>query len=235
MAKLNVPTTKTALLRIKKELEFSREGFDLLEQKREILVIELMHRLEKARYIEKEVAEKLEAAYDALRQAVLRMGRSTAEAMALSVRYDHEVTLSEHYLMGISLPEVRGEYEPFGLRFSLHESSAWADECMKRFLHVLDSIGRLAQIENAVIRLARELRKTQRRVNALEKIFIPNYEDTVKFIEGAMEGKELEGFFTTKLIKRKLSVRRRAKPASDAAPNEIARGRNGPSSEERKK
>jgi V/A-type H+-transporting ATPase subunit D len=51
--------------------------------------------------------------------------------------------------------------------------------------------------------LAREVRKTQRRVNAMEKMVIPTARDTKIYIEGAPEERDRDSFFTTKLLKRK--------------------------------
>ena len=54
-------------------------------------------------------------------------------------------------------------------------------------------------------RLASELRNTQRRVNALEHIFIPDYEETIAFIENALEEREREETFRLKLLKTRVS------------------------------
>jgi V/A-type H+-transporting ATPase subunit D len=56
-----------------------------------------------------------------------------------------------------------------------------------------------------VWRLAGELRKTQRRVNALQHIFIPAYEATVAFIISSLEEREREETFRLKWLKNKLS------------------------------
>ena len=53
-----------------------------------------------------------------------------------------------------------------------------------------------------------EVAKTIRRVNALEKIFIPDYEETLQYIEMALEEAERESFFSMKLVKDRLSRRR---------------------------
>jgi V/A-type H+-transporting ATPase subunit D len=61
----------------------------------------------------------------------------------------------------------------------------------------------LAAVRTIAWRLARELRKTQRRVNALEKVVIPTARDTKAYIESALEEKDRDSFFTSKLLKRK--------------------------------
>ena len=77
MAKLNIAPTKSSWLSLKKQLAFAEEGYDLLEQKRQILVFELMKRLNRARAVEAEIARALSQAFAALREATLDIG-STA-------------------------------------------------------------------------------------------------------------------------------------------------------------
>ena len=72
----------------------------------------------------------------------------------------------------------------------------------------MESIDRLAEIENAVFRLAREVRKTQRRVNALEKMFIPAYVETLRFITDALEERERDEFIVMRKVKERLEKRR---------------------------
>jgi len=74
---------------------------------------------------------------------------------------------------------------------------------MAQFLELLEAVGKLAELETAAWLLARELRKTQRRVNALEQIFIPDFEDTLRYIGETLESKDLESFFVMKMIKKR--------------------------------
>jgi len=67
---------------------------------------------------------------------------------------------------------------------------------------------KLAEIENAVFRLAREVRKPQRRVNALEKIFIPSYVETLRFISDALEERERDEFIVMRKVKERLEKKR---------------------------
>jgi V/A-type H+-transporting ATPase subunit D len=103
--------------------------------------------------------------------------------------------------MGIDLPTVTAQHEAPTLEFSPASASVLSDEVMARFTKALDSIARLAEIENAVLRLAYEVRRTQRRVNALDKIFIPDYKETVAYIEDVLEEREREQFVIMKMAK----------------------------------
>ena len=110
MAKLNVAPTKSNLLTLKRQLAFAEEGYNLLEQKREILIFELMSRLDRARETEPRVGEALRRAFAALREAALDVGSEALDRAALAVRMDHRVDLSNQNLMGMRIPRVSGQH-----------------------------------------------------------------------------------------------------------------------------
>ena len=78
-------------------------------------------------------------------------------------------------------------------------------QLLEPVLEVLQLLGTLAEARISLMRLSREVGKTIRRVNALEKIFIPDYDETLKYIEMALEESEREAFFVLKLVKDRLS------------------------------
>jgi V/A-type H+-transporting ATPase subunit D len=203
MTKLNVPPTKSSALSIGKSLEFAREGFELLDQKRRILVLELMGHLDKARRVQKLADEALAEAFAALKEAQLSSGSALLEKEALAVNVDHGVELSGRRVMGIDIPEVTApEIEP-GVQFGINISNTTSDDVMKTFNKALKLVGDLAEVESAVFRLAIEVKKTQRRVNALEKIFLPQYRETLKYINATLEERDREDMIIMKMIKQK--------------------------------
>jgi len=203
MAKLDLPPTKSSLLSLQSSLEFAREGFDLLEQKRQILIFELMSRLEAAKRAQKAVDEAMAAAFAALREDVLRSGTEALHRESLGIVRDHKVEIDSRSVMGIALPTIRAEHAEPKPEFGLGSGSVLSDEVMRRFTGALDAVARLAEIENAVVRLAAEVRRTQRRVNALEKVFIPDYEDTVAYIDDVLEEREREQFVIMRIAKQR--------------------------------
>ena len=203
MAKLDLPPTKSSLLSLQSSLEFAREGFDLLEQKRQILIFELMSRLEAAKRAQKAVDEAMAAAFAALREDVLRSGTEALHRESLGIVRDHKVEIDSRSVMGIALPTIRAEHAEPKPEFGLGSGSVLSDEVMRRFTGALDAVAHLAEIENAVVRLAAEVRRTQRRVNALEKVFIPDYEDTVAYIDDVLEEREREQFVIMRIAKQR--------------------------------
>ncbi|HUU42290.1 MAG TPA: V-type ATP synthase subunit D [Planctomycetota bacterium] len=207
MAKLNLPPTKSSLLNVKRDLEFASEGYDLLEQKRQILVLELMSRVERARAVQKEVDERMARAHGALRPALRDAGAADMQRESLGIAGTHEVGVSEQRVMGINLPAVTVTVQPMSAEFAPGQGTTLSDEVMKRFLEALQAIGTLAEVENAVVRLSRELKKTQRRVNALEKIFLPDYRETIKYVTDVLEERERDGFVIMKMTKERMEKR----------------------------
>jgi V/A-type H+-transporting ATPase subunit D len=208
MSKLNVAPTKSNLLSLKRQLVFAEEGYDLLEQKRQILIFELMSRLARAQQVERDVGAQLKPAYAALREATLDGGSENLDRAALGVKPDLEVKLSGQHLMGIKLAKITAQLPPPGAPFGVGGTSASMDEAARRFAELLPCLVELAELQNSVMRLARELRKTQRRCNALSKIFIPSYRETIADIAGTLEERERESLNILKLIRDRLAAAR---------------------------
>jgi V/A-type H+-transporting ATPase subunit D len=204
MGKLNIAPTKSNLLILKRQLIFAEEGYDLLEQKRQILIFELMSRLNRAVEAEQSAYEALRQAFAALREAQLDSGSEAIDRAALAVNMDHQVDISDQHLMGMKIPHMTVRTEPVGVQFGVGGTSASTDVAMSRFIELLPLLAELAELENAVMRLAQELRKTQRRCNALSKIFMPDYRETISYITGALEERERESFVILKMIRDRL-------------------------------
>ena len=208
MAKYEVAPTKTNMMKIKRELGFAKEGWKLLDQKRKILIVELMGLIDRTVEAQRETEKRLNEAFEALDQLTLRMGRREISLVAPGVNIKSDISFSQRRVMGVSLPSVKVRFRDNPPYFAAPESSIWIDETIKRFREVLHLLGNLAEARISLMRLSREVAKTIRRVNALEKIFIPDYQETLKYIEMALEESEREAFFVLKLVKDRLARRK---------------------------
>lgn len=206
MALLNIAPTKSSLLTLKHQLAVAEEGYDLLEQKRQILVFELIKRLDHARALERQIDETLPRAFAAIREASLDIGSRAIEQAAAGVHAERQITISTVHLMGLRLPRVAVRLGPTGLPFGVGGTSVNTDTSQERFTSVLPLLAELAEAETTMLRLATELRRTQRRCNALSKIFIPNYRQTISVIVLNLEEREREAFVMTRMIRDRLSV-----------------------------
>jgi len=198
--------TRSNLLSALKTLEFAREGHDILDKKREVLTVELLHIAHHATQLQSEVWALLAEAYDALEHARLGVGREHLEWAALSVNKTIEVEITPRSVMGVVVPSVEGKGGPPEVSYGMGNTIVALDEAALRFRVVLEKVPELAEMLTTAWRLAHDLQKTQRRVNALEHVFIPDYEETVGYIEGVLEEREREELFRMKGIKSRHEV-----------------------------
>jgi len=204
MERLNVSPTKSNLIRLRDELAFAREGKELLTQKREVLVAELLRLHDDAVKVREELDALLAAAYRVFAEAVMLDGFDALQRLALGAPQQPEVKVHERSIMGVVVPIVeRGGRQPWHPATGLGSASVAADRAGRAFHEVVDKLFEVAEIETAIYRLATETRKTLRRERALENQFIPQYSATVKFIQENLEEREREGFYQMKLLKGK--------------------------------
>ncbi|PKN99086.1 MAG: V-type ATP synthase subunit D [Chloroflexi bacterium HGW-Chloroflexi-4] len=213
MAKINVAPTRSNLIRIRKELQFSKEGYEILNRKREVLTTELIQMAHKAEELQSEVWKLLAEAYEAMERAQLNMGRERVEWAALAANKTVEVQLKFRGIMGVSIPVIESKGAPAEMLYSLGDTNASLDEASSGFAKVTKLIPELSMVMTTVWRLATELRKTQRRVNALQYIFIPEYEETVSFIVSSLEEREREDTFMLKMLKNRTKKKHEAENA----------------------
>ena len=205
MPQISIAPTRTNLIRLKKELRFAKEGYEILDRKREALIGELVRVAKEADTLQKEVWALLKTAYDAMEQARLGMGSDHVEWAALAVDKTVDVHLRLRGVMGVALPQIEARGEPPKLPYSPGDTTAALDEASDAFREVLLRVPQLSMLTAAVWRLANELRKTQRRVNALQHIFIPQYKHQIEFIVSSLEEREREETFRLKWLKTKMT------------------------------
>jgi V/A-type H+-transporting ATPase subunit D len=203
MPRENIAPTKSNLLKVKERLATAEEGYDLLEQKREILVMELMRKVEDVKMLEREMDAAIDEAYPVLKRMLITVGREKANRLAESVRYSFDVHEKRFIVAGMNLPGLEVKAPEPELKYSPENSFAECDETVIHFFKLLRVLTELAAVRTIAWRLAREVRKTQRRVNALEKMVIPTANATKIYIEAALEERERDSFFTSKLLKKK--------------------------------
>jgi V/A-type H+-transporting ATPase subunit D len=203
LARESIAPTKSNLIRVKERLATAEEGYDLLEQKREILVMELMQKVEQVKLLERDLDARTATAYPALKRMLIVVGRERADRLSHDIHYRFELEEKRVLAAGMTLPGLEIHLPNAELKYSPANSFAECDETVLEFFEMLKICTELAAVRTIAWRLARELRKTQRRVNALEKMVIPTARDTRVYIEAALEERDRDSFFTSKLLKRK--------------------------------
>jgi V/A-type H+-transporting ATPase subunit D len=198
----NISPTRINLIQTKKTLNLAQSGRDVLERKRDILLRELrssIYEVEKAR---EELLEALAKAYQALKEANMAKGSDTISNVALGSRFESNFLLDFKSIMGVAVPVVelqsQTDVKP---DYGFANTSAELDKAFKQFYKVLELIADLARAEGTTFQIANDVRKTQRRVNALNHVLIPMYRNVTKQIALVLEEKDREEFVRTKRIK----------------------------------
>ncbi len=205
MAKLNIAPTKSNLLAMKEQLAVSMNGYELLEEKREILVRELMHLVEKVKLLEKEIDKVIAQAYPAFKNMLMLDGADQIERIAHAVHYEFDMSEKKVNVGGMQFSTMDVILPKKELFYSFMGTFSNTDETINKFFELLTLLTQMASIRTIVWRLAEEVKKTQRRVNALDKMIIPQARETKAYIESELEERERENVFVLKALKKKNS------------------------------
>jgi len=198
-----IAPTKSNLFKVKERLALAQEGYDLLEQKREILILELMRKVELVKILERDIDKRVETAYSSLKRMLVVVGRERAKKLSQNVSYRFESKEKQLISAGVKMPGLEILIPAVELKYSPVNSFAECDETVVEFFELLKICTELAAVKTIAWRLAHEVKRTQRRVNALEKMVIPSSTETKIFIESVLEERERDAFFTSKLLKKK--------------------------------
>ena len=198
----NTFPTKGNLILAKNSLALSKQGFDLMDKKRNILIKELMELVDQAKDIQSQIDVTFRTAYSALQRANLDIGISYVQEISRTVPVEDSIQIKTRSVMGTEIPLVQANESSNAPTYDYYGTKASLDEAKAAFEKVKQLTIRLSAVENAAYRLAINIKKTQKRANALKNITIPKYEELTKSISNALEEKEREEFTRLKVIKR---------------------------------
>jgi len=198
----DVKPTRSELQNLKKKIKLAQFGHNLLQKKRDGLILEFFKILKEAKTLRKEMTEAYKKAY----QARVVVGDVYLESLALAVKNDPKVKLEEKNIMGVIVQKISSEkiVKEFMQRGygTLGVSSA-VDSAAFQYEKVVEYIVKSAEIETAMKKLLDEIEKTKRRVNALEFEVIPKLTSQKSFIQMRLDEIERENVFRMKRIKKK--------------------------------
>jgi len=200
---MEISYTKTSLIAAQNSLELSKKGYELLDKKRNVLIMTMMSFIEKAEEIQKKVAVVFGDAYEALQTANITMGISNIEQIAQSIPEASGFEILDKSIMGVEIPEIKHQEEKLIHYYSFYHTNTALDVAMQKFHEVKLLLYELSEIEDSVYKLAMEVKRTQKRTNALQNIQIPKYEEIVGKILEVLEEREREDFFRLKVVKKK--------------------------------
>lgn len=197
--------TKGNLMLAKNSLALARQGYDLMDKKRNVLLKELMALIDEAKEIQEQIDSTFTKAYACLQRANIEHGISKVQQIAFTVPIEDSIRIQTRSIMGTEIPHVKYDEKENNLTYSFSTTGESIDIAREAFREVKDLTIKLSMVENSAYRLASNIKKTQKRANALKNITIPMYTNLVHNINNALEEKEREEFTRLKVIKSRKS------------------------------
>jgi len=203
-----IKATRAELLQKKTQLALARQGRDLLKEKRNALLQELQRTAEQAMQGGAELERWLGQANVALALAEALDGPEAVRSAAFAAQSQLTLEISAVNLMGVAVPRIEQKSAlrgPLNRGYSLPAVSNRIEATAEAFETVVDVAVKLAESELRLRRLAEEIGRTTRRVNALENVLIPRLEAERNYIQMVLEEREREDLFRLKRVKKKIS------------------------------
>ena len=191
-----VRPTKGYLMEMQRRIVFIERGTEFLKLKRDHLAKELSESIEVLRGRRRLLLESLGEAYKSVQAAYLSLGPTEVESQADSIRSTLDIDLLPKSVMGVQYPYIKILNKP-KVEGELDITLSYASD---KVYSILEEIIRLAEFESRVERIADELGRTNRKVNALENTVIPDMKAVIKFIQDKLDEEQMEDLVRIKLI-----------------------------------
>ncbi len=207
----NVSCTRMELIAHKTQIALAVQGRDLLEQKRTELTREFLRIADTVM----ERTHSLQQAANDARMAIARAkaiaGEQEVASAALASRAELSLEVTTTSLMGVKVPHIEQKRvlrSVLGRGYAITGTSTLIDETAAAFEVEVQAILELAESELRLTRLAGEIQRTSRRLNALDHVLIPRLEEERNAIQAALDEHERSDHFRMKLVKHILERRR---------------------------
>lgn len=191
-------------MEMKRRIGFIEKGTEFLKLKRDHLAKELTSSIDVLKGRRSKLLEELQVAYRGVTAAYISLGPTEVRSQASALKSGLEIEVLPRATMGVRYPFIKVEKDPE----IAGELDITLSEAAEKVLGILNDIIQLAEFEARAERIADELGKTNRKVNALENTIIPSYRQVIKFIEDKLDEESLEELVRMKLIGGALAKRR---------------------------
>ena len=211
-----ISPTRTELLTRRAQIRLAEQGAEMLRSKREVLVREFLKELKNFSSERDKMRSAVVKAVQSLLTAIAIDGTETLSSVAFATRQPVTVELKKQNIWGASVIGVKSDYSvraPESRGYTPYTVSARIDETAERFEQVIEHAIHVAPAEHKLAVLAEHIRKTSRRVNALEQRLLPVLREQICFIRNTLDQREREDTFRLKRLKRK---------KTRAEPNEVS-------------
>jgi V/A-type H+-transporting ATPase subunit D len=208
VSQLRVPFTRMNLLRFKRSLKIAESGREILEKKRDILMVELRNFAYDMQRTREELGNALREAVSYIEKAAVSLGSETVERNVESTATFMNFLVDYRSVMGVTVPIVKLGGDMPQPDYGFLGTNIYLDVAYRKFHELMTLLCRLTELEESVHRIASAVEATQRRVNALKQVHIPRYRRIVKEIEAVLEEREREEFVRMKKVKNIIEKRR---------------------------
>ena len=199
--------TKSNLIKLEKTISLSKQGQELLEKKKYILLKEKEKYDSEKKKIEQEYKLQKEKAFKLLQNANVDLGINNVSIIAYNIEIDNEIDIKYKTVMGVEIPEIAYNYDSKpNINFGLLDTTISVDEAIIAFKKLKILLVNLTKLEIIIKRLNNAIEKVQKRSNSLKDIIIPNYEKYEKHIQEILEERDREEFTRMKMIKNQNKV-----------------------------
>lgn len=204
MPQNNITPTKSNYTKLKDDLKLAKEGFSLLEQKREVLVMNLSVLINSIREKRTQLDKAMMAVFGQLNVLKLELDKTSLDIIVRNVQQDFEADLVMHSVMGVVVPKlvfIEKQHNTSSVPMGISETTPAFDHMLLTIKSIRGLMSEVAYLESTAWKLVHEVKKTQRRINALDNFVIPETASTMKFIKEILEEKDRETLFQVKRIK----------------------------------
>ena len=218
-----ITPTRMEILSLKNRTKLAVKGHGLLKEKRDALIKEFFDILDRVKGVREAAERSLKEANEALLEAQIAMGDLAVRKASLSVKESIDVDIKSRSVMGVSVPVTNVKMEERSIidrGYSFSDTTIQLDEAAKKFEESIKFLIELGEVEKTIFLLAEEIEATKRRVNALEHIMIPRFENTEKYIDMRLQEMERENFVRLKMIRS--TIEKKDNEAKEAAIEEEA-------------
>lgn len=204
MAIENVRPTRLELLRTRRRIVVAKRGLNLLKLKRSALIAEFFAISREAMRLRGDLKARIARGYEAIRMAETLEGPTRLENIAMLLPALPVVSVATKNVMGVRTPRVdSGAYAPVPTASLLQLPTA-VQEAVHHFQGIYEVVLEIAEKENALRRLLKEIEKTKRRASAIENVLVPRLEAIVRYIKFRFDEMERDSFAMLKTVKRKM-------------------------------
>ena len=199
-----VRPTRLELLRTRRRIVVAKKGLNLLKLKRSALIVEFFALSREALKLRGDLRARVERGYESIRMAEMLEGPTRLENISMLLPDIAPVAVTTKNVMGVRTPRVdRGGYEPIPAA-ELLDLPISVQESVRRFQRIYQIVLDIAEKENALRRLLKEIEKTKRRASAIENVLIPRLDGVVRYIKFRFDEMERDSFSMLKTVKRKM-------------------------------